>query len=581
MNSVARTYPEIVRDLLTHLTQGVVREEFQIGIEVPELIPLRRVPVDRVSYLEGTLERDAEAAAENGDEEPARYRFTERDFELVRIEQDPQGPTAIRLAERVRLAPFSNLIVNYYPVHLPPTSLTETAVGGVARTLIETISRELAVQYQQLQIVYESAFLESATGSSLDKVVALVDTPRLRQGHAVGRVRFSRRVGSPGSVFIPANVAVTDGRGTRYLTSTTATLQPNQGSVEVLVHGESVRTETVDAGVLEVPERLIAGIDHVTNPEATFRATDGETDEALRLRARGAIHGTGKGTRDAIRFGLEALPGVRSVGLREHPDPSVVAPGVLRVDVALKEDTESTRRRVDRRLEELRPAGIFVDRHFSNGVSVAFDVELELAGAGLEPAEEAAVKSGVVSRVVTLASDQRADQPLRRSRLVAVVLEDPRVADARVTTLVDGAVISADSWTAEAGTAPQLASPDPVTISALSYELAGEALAVIQVDATLEVAEVTVEIATLEVQLRAALETLLGSLSAGASPDFDVFAVALRDDQKFALVRSASVVVLDQQDQGFTELRDDGAAFVVPPNTTFVVRDIVIQETGS
>lgn len=51
------------------------------------------------------------------------------------------------------------------------TPLKELAPGSVARTLAEAFARELAKVHEQLGEVYESAFLETATGDSVEVLV--------------------------------------------------------------------------------------------------------------------------------------------------------------------------------------------------------------------------------------------------------------------------------------------------------------------------------------------------------------------------------------------------------------------------
>jgi hypothetical protein len=53
------------------------------------------------------------------------------------------------------------------------TPLEALTPGSVARTLAETFARELAKLYEQLEEVYDSAFLDTATGESVE---VLVDT---------------------------------------------------------------------------------------------------------------------------------------------------------------------------------------------------------------------------------------------------------------------------------------------------------------------------------------------------------------------------------------------------------------------
>ena len=57
---------------------------------------------------------------------------------------------------------------------------------------MEAVSVELAMQEQLLDRVYRSAFLETAEGGNLDKVVALVGVTRLPAGVPVARLRFER-----------------------------------------------------------------------------------------------------------------------------------------------------------------------------------------------------------------------------------------------------------------------------------------------------------------------------------------------------------------------------------------------------
>lgn len=573
MNFSDRTYPDIVRDLLTVLTGGTIAETHSIGATVPDLIHLDNRPVRRISHLQGQIQLG---------EELVDYRFSERDFELIGTEENPNERAAIRFRDRAQKpAPQTTLTVNYYPDRLKPTPITDVNVGSVSRTLIETMSREIATQYQQLQMVYESAFVETATGSSLDKVVALVDTQRLKAGHPVGKVRFSRRAGSPGSVFIPVSTAVSDGEGNRYLTSHEVTLLPNQATVEVWVHGQHARTNPLDASKLTVLERAIAGIDRVVNDEPTFRSTDDETDPQLAARARRAIHATGKGTRDAIRYGLEGLPFVSAVTLAEYPDSAVPVPGMVRVDIALTEDNDFNRRVADQRIRELRPAGIYIDRHWAASVVLGFHVDLVLAGSSLPTSQVADIKDGITVRLCDYAKNLGPNGTLRRTRLVALTLQDDNIVDATIAVAADGVAISEETWTLPTGTTATLDSTSPVTFGTVQFEQAAEdgQFVLVQVDADLKVTDLSVSVESLQVPITSALEGFLAPLQSGASITFDQIATAIRNEEQFALVRSESVIIFDQESGGFTELRDNDPAFILPPNSTFVVRAVRVEES--
>ena len=568
MTPLARPYPDIVRDLLTVLTGGTAREIIEIGSTVPDSVPLQTQPVRRVSFVEGTVEVG---------EDRIPYRFTEREFELVGTDRNPDDLVAIRFRPKARRpAPNSALVVNYYPVHLARTPLTDVNVGSVVRTLLETTAREMAVQYAQLQQVYDSAFVETSTGASLDKVVALVDVRRLRAGHPVGRVRFARRPGSPGEITIPIATVVTDGKNARYRTTSEGTLQPSQGSVEVPVQGETPRTATLDARALTVLERAIAGIDSVTNEAPTFRAANDETDPELRTRARRAIHATGRGTLDALRFGLESFSFVRAVTATEFPDPLVQTPGIVRLDVALTDDNAINRLAVDTRIEELRPAGIYVERHWAQATQVGLRIDLTLAAALPDP-ELGSLKAAISDRLV---AEIRALPPggtLRRSRLLAAALGDTRVADAAITLLADGAAVAGDVLSVPPDKTAVPAAM-AVTFGPITQSGARAGAGEVAIGAELSIRPLAGDAAALEPQLRARLAAFIAALPPGSSLGFDAVANALRDDARFALDRASTVLSINQGAAGFTELRDGDPDLPLPAEAVPVLGTLSVRQ---
>jgi hypothetical protein len=565
MTPLFRPYPDIVRDLLTQLTGGISGEVHEIGATLPDAIMLRERPVARVSHLEGEVLQGEKRIA---------YRFTERDFELIADARNANDLVAIRFRPKARRpAPDSLLTINYYPVRRPPLPLSDINVGSVVRTLLETAAREMATQYQQLQRVYDSGFVETATGTSLDNVVALLDIRRLQQGHPVGKVRFARRPGSPGAVFIPQGTAVTDGAGQRYLTSAEATLQPGEGSIEVWVQGESSGTKEVKAASLSVVERAIAGIERVANEADTFRATEAETDAQLAARARRAIHTTGQGTLDALREGLLALPGVAAVAVTEWPDPLIALPGMLRLDVALNQDSPDARRLVAQRIEALRPAGIVVEHNFAGRVRIGFRVTLRLA-AGVDAAAQAQAQDGVAARLIAHVRSLSPGEALRRARLSALALEDARVLDATITASADGTPIAGDSWQLPANQAAE-AGADSVTFESVAVEgAAAGAAEPVLVDAHLVLSERIAAADASRTAIATSLGRFLDALAPGAPLDFAAAVTALRDDAAYVIDRTSSVLTLHLAGGAFLELRDGDAPF---SGTRFAVGDVLLE----
>jgi hypothetical protein len=566
--SYARLYPDVVRDLLTVLKGGTVQEVKEIGAVPPDLIPLDDRPVRRVSHLAGKV-----LVGKGEAEKAIPWRFSERDFELV--DADGLGSrSAIRFGRKIRLAPWSTLEVNYFPERLRPTPITDVNVGSVARTLLETVAREMATQYQQLQLVYEGGFVETAKGQSLENVVALVDVRRIARGSPVGKVRFTRAAGSAGAIFIPIDSLVTDGKGTRYRTTIEASLVPNQLSAEVWVHGESPRTKLLPAGALAVLERAIAGVASVSNPDATWAASEDESDDQLRARARRAIHATGKGTRDALRFGLESLAFVSAVAIAEYPDPAVAMPGQLVLTVALSQDTPANRAIVAQRVEELRPAGIFIETRVAGALRLAVLAEPLYAGDSLPAAEleaaREAIRRTLTARVATLAPGAT----LRMGPMLAELLADTRLADIKLswtadgTALGDGAVLPADK-------AARLA-PEDVGFGPVAFERAPAIGAPVAVSIDLDVhfASLALSQAGAVALLQQRLQLFADALVGGAAVAFDAVAAAVRNDASYVLDLAALAIVIEPEGSGFTELRQGDPALTLPQTARVTARAI-------
>lgn len=584
-----RSYTDIVRDLLTHLTEGVAGEPVMVDDlgdgAVPDRFELRQRPIRRVSHVVGKIA--------GRDDTELDYRFTERDFELLPSEADPSVFVGIRLRPRApRPLPGSVLLVNYFPLRTSKTPISDVNVGSVARTMLETVARELATQYVQLQRVYESAFIETSTGRSLDKVAALVDTKRIAKGHPIGKVRFYRRQGAAGAITVPAGTAVTDGQGSRYLTSEDAVLEPTQSTVEIWVHGERVSTPTVDAGALAVIERAIAGVDRVANDDATWPASSDERDDAFALRARRAIHAAGKGTLDALRFGLEGLPFVSGVSLGEYDGTSsspVAMPGMLRIDVALSQDTAINRALVDKKIRELRPAGIWVERSWAEPITLAFDVALTLTGSGLASSELEAVKQGVQDRLGRFVGELAPGQAIRSARLLTLVLQDERIADVVLGMSADGQAIGDAVWNVPAGKTARLDLDAPFRFSPPSYEdqASTDALTLVYVDATITVQQLAIDVADVETLLRPRFDALIGQLQANANLTFADVADALRDENeqlggppRWVLVLTTTTVLLEREGGAFGELPQPPSGYTVPPGSALVVRQFRVEAGG-
>ncbi|HEX9821341.1 MAG TPA: hypothetical protein VGD07_17200 [Methylomirabilota bacterium] len=576
MSFVDRPYPDIVRDVLTNLTQGVSRETHPVRydplarpVQVPDIV-LRRRPVRRVSVVEGHIEPAPGAAL-------VPYTFTLNDYELL-PNQDPDDVSLIHFLPFGRKpANGTDVVVNYFPRNTDPTPITDLTVGSVARTLLEAVSRELALLYAQLNLAYDSAFLETATGASLDRVVALLAYQRFRAGRPIGTVTFTRRAGSAGDITIPAGTPITDTADKiRYDTIETRAMLALETTAQVAVRGATDATPPVDAGVLTVIQRSIAGLETVTNERGTTRASGDETDEQLRGRARDALIASNKGTVSAIEHGLLQLPEVRSVKVVEMPNG---VPGEISIAVSLKQPAADSElpAAVKNRIEALRPAGIRVLRSAAASVALQASVQLTLAGRRLAPAEVTQVHARARAALVAEVDRKAVGEKIRNRPLVAAVLRDPRVVDAVITLGVTGGAV------AGAGEDIQ---PDPgaaVVLSAADVAFAADVFDqplgpgdTIPVEVRAIIGATLLPGALLEPvtsQLQARLRAFFETLAPGTAVDTAALLTALRDDGKYAIDPLKLSVTLTSADQ-FAQIVQGGAAFQVLPGQVFTVASV-------
>lgn len=565
MTFTARTYDEIVRDMLTTLTGGTVRESFIVPADTLLMPKLKNHPVRRVAFAESIGVDDVHT------------RFTAADFELVSTSGNDNDRDAIRFRERGRKpAAGSTLIVNYYPVRVDnPVPLTDVTVGSVIRTMLETVGVELALTYQQLETVYKSAFLDTAESDALDKVVSLVGVQRAATGRAVAKLRFTRRPGTAGTVTIPANTPVTDGKGKRFRTTVEATMEPGESTREVLAMAETTSTSEAAANTLQFLEIAIGGISEVTNPDIARRLTEPETDDGLRTRARNALRATVHGTPDAVRYGLLAIEGVKDVVVKDFPNGVA---GEIEVSVAYTEPNDAVKKLVAARLDEIRPAGIRILTADAQTLKVAVKVALTLAGASLSGADLQSVKSGVGERLSKVLKGVPTGGVVRQAQLSVAVLSDARIVDADITLTPDG---QSDTKQLElpANTALELLTPFAVT-TAFEKEGAGAVTSTVTMSLPLQlVGATTKEQAQSRIEANAA--TLLASRNATAPLTFDALATALRSDTEYALVRADGLVTVESGGGKFLQVTDAGGSYAPATNETLIKGTISIDVRGT
>src|SRR5439155_21367623 len=109
--------------------------------------------------------------------------------------------------------------------------------------------------------IYQSAFLETASGTALDHVVALLSLVRKDAKFASGEVLFKRSSPAAGDIAIPAGTLVSTDQGQNFETSDKRTLRRGQLSVTVPIRAQVEGPPgKVESGLIKNINRPIFGI---------------------------------------------------------------------------------------------------------------------------------------------------------------------------------------------------------------------------------------------------------------------------------------------------------------------------------
>ena len=343
MSFVAQPYERFVDDLLTALTGGVTREEHRfVSVEEPYTLATPGVMASTVKVFG---QRSNQFILFEGGID---YTY-QADREAIVWNQQGKLPDD-----------HSYFYVSYYPQERS-SRLTDRNPGSVTATLGEAFSREYAVLHKQMQMIYESAFVDTSTGSSLDHVAALLGLDRKDAKFAGGEVLFRRTTPAEGDITIPAGTLVSTDQGQNFETTDKRILRKGQLSVTAAIRAQvEGPAGKVEAGTIKNINRPIFGIESATNEAATFFANEKETDEELRRRIKGTLERAGKATLDSIKFSLiEEIPGINegNVQVTETAD----TPGRVEVKFGLGSTVDPDLvRRIEETIFTARPAGVRV-----------------------------------------------------------------------------------------------------------------------------------------------------------------------------------------------------------------------------
>ena len=284
VNLIERPYQEVVDDILTAIVGGIVNEPIIFDVKKQDY-PLSQ-PASDVRAISGTANGLHHTFYKEID-----YLFSAGDNTVVWEDSGtrPDDETIF--------------YVDYFKTE-SRSPLTDINIGSITRTLSEAIGREITTVYQQINRAYLSGFIDTAEGTSLDMVVAILGITRKSKDYAVGLVTFFRDTSVKGDITIAEGTVVTTDEGdVGFETTQPRVLQRGQVRIDVPVRAADAfkgDKGEVEASKIVAMAQMIAGIERVNNYEPTVLGDESESDEELRLRAKAALRAFGKATIAAI-----------------------------------------------------------------------------------------------------------------------------------------------------------------------------------------------------------------------------------------------------------------------------------------
>jgi hypothetical protein len=312
---IQRPFGEVVDDLLTAMVGGVVNEPLLFDVK-SNRYPLAE-PALGIRGVTGTLLTDHTQFQLEVD-----FLFSEADNALIWRDEGRKPDDN------------STFYIDYFR-RFSDSPLTDINVGSVTRTLTEAIGREIAFVYQQIDQAYLSAFIDTATGKSLDLVVSIINVQRKTKEYAEGLVTFFRDPSAgDGNITIPEGTLLSTAKGeATFVTTQLRTIQRGQTRIDVPARASEKSKGpdgVVAAGLINTLVLPITGIARITNFDATILGENDETDDELRARAKAVVQSLGQATLAALKRVI-AEERARLIDIFDpnidgkHSDPGTVA----------------------------------------------------------------------------------------------------------------------------------------------------------------------------------------------------------------------------------------------------------------
>lgn len=208
------------------------------------------------------------------------------------------------------------------------TDITNTNIGGITRSLIEVINRNVADYYDVLDINMAMSFLSTAEGYFLDMFGEMFNMPRTRSAKATASSvdnvqRFYVTSGTlgdkiPGLQITAGTAVMTSDRSILFRTTSTVSFAGSATQVYVSIESDDTGSKyNVGKNSLTVTDLGIDGV-FTVNDVPIISGTDTESDANYRYRLSNATLASEKANEIAIRLAALSVDGVADVIIRKY-----------------------------------------------------------------------------------------------------------------------------------------------------------------------------------------------------------------------------------------------------------------------
>lgn len=240
--------------------------------------------------------------------------------------------------------------------------------------LAQMLTRLILIGYSEGEGVYDSRYVHTASGVSLDNLAYARQMTRNQATYATGYAVFARATPAPQTYTIPAGTTITTAdRSLTYETTGISAIEiGDTASPSVPIRSaRPSRDYNLPAGSITALTTPILGVDTVHNPTDISGGSDVETDASFRARIR-TYQAAARGTLSALESALLGIDGVVSLNLREDTSNNTVSAYISGGD-----DSEITAA-----IEITRPAGILVQ--WARPTPVTINITAVVTGSAAE-----------------------------------------------------------------------------------------------------------------------------------------------------------------------------------------------------